>query len=490
MRYGIPLAITSLIVGGGVLSAQEVVPVPPPDPAPPSLSGQTPSLTLPSLSPSPTTQLTPTPPSGPAGPAAPYPSSPPPGTYGGPPTGPYGSLPPGPYGPYGPPPGPYGPYGPPPGPYGPYGPPPPLYRRAPLFSQGDPAGNPNFWLDVEALIWWSKSQPLSVPVVTTGPASQGANAGGIGVPGTASLNQPLNYGAAGGARLTLGGWCDVSHTWGIEGDLFSLGQQSTGFSVYDHSGNGSMVINEPVIGAPYSTQVSAPGVETGGVAVSSTSQFWGGGINGLYNLMRRDGWTVNLMGGFRYLQLNEQINIVANSGLFTTTTYTDNMGNTLATAPPGSTVAVIDHFGTRNDFYGGQVGVKFQYMSDRWSVNGMTTLALGGTHESVSVNGVTNVYPVNAAPVYLLGGNYATLQSGRYWEDRFAAVPGFQLTLGYQFTPFIRGTIGYNFLLISNVVRPGNQIDNTYDGVVHPLVPMTNTSYWTQGINLGLQVSF
>jgi hypothetical protein len=141
------------------------------------------------------------------------------------------------------------------------------------------------------------------------------------------------------ARLTLGGWCDVSHTWGIEGDLFSLGQQSTGFSVYDHSGNGSLVINEPVIGAPYSTQVSAPGVETGGVAVSSTSQFWGGGINGLYNLMRRDGWTVNLMGGFRYLQLNEQINIVANSGLFTTTTYTDNMGNTLATAPPGSTVA-------------------------------------------------------------------------------------------------------------------------------------------------------
>jgi hypothetical protein len=70
------------------------------------------------------------------------------------------------------------------------------------------------------------------------------------------------------------------------------------------------------------------------------------------------------------------------------------------------------------------------------------------------------------------------------------AVPGFQLTVGYQFTPFIRGTIGYNFLLISNVVRPGNQIDNTYDGVVHPLVPMTNTSYWTQGINLGLQVSF
>ena len=39
-------------------------------------------------------------------------------------------------------------------------------------------------------------------------------------------------------------------------------------------------------------------------------------------------------------------------------------------------------------------------------------------------------------------------------------------------------------------MRPGNQIDNTYDGAVHPIVPMKSSSYWSQGLRLGLQISF
>jgi hypothetical protein len=50
--------------------------------------------------------------------------------------------------------------------------------------------------------------------------------------------------------------------------------------------------------------------------------------------------------------------------------------------------------------------------------------------------------------------------------------------------------MGYDFIYLSSVLRPGNQIDNTYDGVTHPLVPMKTSGYWTQGLNLGLQFSF
>ena len=365
-----------------------------------------------------------------------------------------------------------------------------MYGRRPAFFQGDPAGNPNILLVAESLVWWSKGQPLPVPLITTGPASQGSNAGALGAPGTTSLDQPLRYGAAGGIWLSLGGWFDPNHRWGMEGELFTLGQQTAGFSAYDRSGTGGFVINEPVSGAPYVTQVSAPGVETGGVSVHSSSQFWGGGFNGLFNVFRRDGLTVTALAGFRYLELEEHLDVVANSALFTQTTYTDNLGNTLASAPPGSTVSVIDQFQTRNEFYGGQVGVRFQYITGRWSLSGTETLAIGATHESVTINGSTNVYPVNGAPVYLSGGNYATAQIGHYAMDRFAVNPGVQLTLGYQITPFIRATVGYNFLYLSSVVRPGNQIDNTYDGVVHPIVPMTTSSYWSQGLRLGVQISF
>jgi hypothetical protein len=456
MRHGMPLAIPWLVVVAGFLPAQERIPLPTPDPAPAG------SLPPP---PSPPSSQAPAPPAGP-----PQPYAPPPGSDLPPPQPIYS------------PPGPYAPYPPPPGLYPPPDPPP--------FVVPNPINNPSLWLGVEGLVWWSKNQPLSVPIVTTGPASQGANAGNLGMPGTTSLDSPLNYGVAGGVRLFAGGWFTIDHTIGVDGSLFILGQQSAGFSVIDRSGVGDLVINEPVNGSPFNTQVSAPGVESGSVIVDARSRFGGGDLNVLLNLYRGNSWSINLLGGYRYLQLDESLTITANSNLFTTTTYTDNMGNVLATAPPGSAVTVIDQFGTRNQFNGGQVGSQFQYVWRRLSINGTAKLAIGDTHEVISINGNTTVFPVNAAPVPLTGGNYASLQIGRYSTDRFALAPEFQLNLGYQLTPCIRAQIGYDFLYLSSVARPGNQIDNTYDGVTHPLVPMASSSFWIQGLTLGLQLNF
>jgi len=352
------------------------------------------------------------------------------------------------------------------------------------------AGDPNFWIGTDVLLWWTKNQPLPVPLLTTGPASQGANAGALGSPGTASLDGPLHNDLEGGFRLSLGGWFTPSHAFGMDGSIFFMGQQNSGFSAYDRSGTGAFVINEPVAGAPFVTQVSAPGVDTGGATVNAYTRFWGADTNLLLNLYRSNGLTVNLLGGFRYLQLQETINITANSEMLTATNYTDNVGNVLVSAPAGSGVTVFDQFGTRNDFYGGQIGTQIEYILDRWSFGGVGTIAIGTTHETVFVNGFTNVYPTNAAPVSLLGGNYATLQTGRYSMDHFAVAPSVQLNLGYQFTPCIRGQIGYDFMYLSSVVRPGTQIDNTYDGVVHPIVPMSNSSFWAQGINISVRFSY
>src|SRR5262249_37601576 len=57
-------------------------------------------------------------------------------------------------------------------------PPPPQYLPAvvPVVC-GDPVCNPSLWVSVEALGWWVKNQPLSVPVLTTGPAVLGSLAG-------------------------------------------------------------------------------------------------------------------------------------------------------------------------------------------------------------------------------------------------------------------------------------------------------------------------
>ena len=131
-----------------------------------------------------------------------------------------------------------------------------------------------------------------------------------------------------------------------------------------------------------------------------------------------------------------------------------------------------------------------QYAIDRFFVTATGKLAMGGVQQTVTVRGSTDVLPINGEPISYAGGTYATLQTGRYTANRFAWSPQLQLNLGYQFTPFIRATIGYNFLYLSSVLRPGNQIDNFYDGITRPFVPMATSSYWTQGISLGVQFSF
>ena len=98
----------------------------------------------------------------------------------------------------------------------------------------------------------------------------------------------------------------------------------------------------------------------------------------------------------------------------------------------GSGVSVIDKFDTHNEFYGGQVGARVQYLWNRFTFDATGLLALGGTHESVNVNGSTNVYPTNAPPVSYPGGNYATLQLGHYDVNRFAFAPEMRFNFGYQ----------------------------------------------------------
>jgi hypothetical protein len=64
------------------------------------------------------------------------------------------------------------------------------------------------------------------------------------------------------------------------------------------------------------------------------------------------------------------------------------------------------------------------------------------------------------------------------------------VNVGYQLGPTVRAWLGYDFLYWTSVLRPGNQIDSTFDGVTHPLVPMVSSPFWAQGIDLGVRFDF
>ena len=112
----------------------------------------------------------------------------------------------------------------------------------------------------------------------------------------------------------------------------------------------------------------------------------------------------------------------------------------------------------------------------------------------VLVDGVRLAYRDrgDGAPVVVVHG---TPSYSHEWRD---VVPEVGINLGYQFTNHIRGFIGYNFLYWSNVVRPGNQIDQAVNpNLIPPSIPggpsrptfdFHGSDFWAQGINFGLDI--
>src|SRR5205814_1458473 len=87
-------------------------------------------------------------------------------------------------------------------------------------------------------------------------------------------------------------------------------------------------------------------------------------------------------------------------------------------------------------------------------------IAVGVNHETVDRFGTTTVTTPGVAPVTLpLGFVVQPSNAGRRSEDRFAVGLPSQLLLGYQVTDGLSAFIGYDFIYITSVARPGDQID-------------------------------
>ena len=89
---------------------------------------------------------------------------------------------------------------------------------------------------------------------------------------------------------------------------------------------------------------------------------------------------------------------------------------------------------------------------------------------------------------------------GQYETDSFATVPQVQVNFGYDWKPWLRGTVGYRFLYWSQVARAGEQIDTDInlsqldpDGLVgepRPEFEFVLSDFWAHGLNVGLECWF
>src|SRR5208283_5922230 len=101
-----------------------------------------------------------------------------------------------------------------------------------------------------------------------------------------------------------------------------------------------------------------------------------------------------------------------------------------------------------------------------------------------------------------LPGGFLALPSnmGIHDSSQFSVVPELGITVGFDLSPQLRATLGYDVVYWDAVARPGYQIDQNIDPRQFPPPAITNATrpafilhtsdYWAQGLNLGLDLRF
>src|SRR5579864_71810 len=371
---------------------------------------------------------------------------------------------------------------------------------------GDPLGPwwNRFYGSAEFLMWWM-SNATSPPLLATAP-TRPTNVSPIPAGTTllfdgSSLYPTLHY----GTRLTAGWWIDPCGMNAIEASVFYLGP--TYLNQNFDAANFGGVLFRPfhVVNAGaanngnFSENVNEPG-GAGSVAITGYSSLWGAEIDYRRKMCCCCNGHIDFLFGFRYLSLNEQLQV------------TESFGDPNLPLAPGNSVigTLTDRFSTRNDFYGLQIGISGERRFGPWELDGTVKLAYGYTSQVVTIFGQQNV--VAALPPQPIGtfpGGLLALNSniGTWPTSTFSIGPEVDLNIGYYITPRLKLFVGYSSLLWTGVLRPGDQIDTNIDATripnfngaqaggapfvptnaPNPAVPFRRTDLWVQGINFGLQ---
>src|SRR5207248_7797960 len=130
--------------------------------------------------------------------------------------------------------------------------------------------------------------------------------------------------------------------------------------------------------------------------------------------LRKGGYCrINLLSGFRYLNLNEGLAI---------TDITDTTS--------GNHFFDTDQFSTRNQFYGGQIGVRTFFGRRRLNLEIDGKVAMGSNRQSVEINGASS-NNLNS-PLNSRAGILALITNiGLYHRQEFTVVPEVKAQLTY-----------------------------------------------------------
>lgn len=339
----------------------------------------------------------------------------------------------------------------------------------------DLCGPTYWWLDVDFTFGWRRGK--GYPTLVTGEPD------GI-LPGAEQLYKAGNETSqmTPGMRLDFGTWVDHCQVLGIGGRFWFLGKDTGNYSVTSDQ--------QPVIARPFydfdndqadALLVAFPGLRSGNLNVWATNEVLGADFYARMLLLNTCNGRVDLIGGYQFSRINDDFRIVSN-----TLALADDGG-----IIEGTTFRIGDQFNTRNEFQGGSIGLMWERECCGWTWNVMGKVGLGNMRQTAIVNGFNTVTVPGQSPVTEPGGLLtAETNIGEDSRDEFCAIPEINLSLSYRIRPCLSLSVGYNFMYWSDVLRPGDIIDTTIDTDgdlnTRPMLVFNSSSYWVQGLNLGL----
>jgi Putative beta barrel porin-7 (BBP7) len=217
--------------------------------------------------------------------------------------------------------------------------------------------------------------------------------------------------------------------------------------------------------------------------------------------------------GFRYFQFKEAFDVSSQYTIFRPNGVTDvqniNVNGNVVSAPIALNYptpininsASNDQIKVYNHFIGPQIGINADYHYNRWSVMTGFNLGIGVMHQVAKISSSTTqtvkteTSTQNAAGQITSTTNTSTTNSaggllfspvdvGQYSRNQFGLLPEINAKLGFKATERIKLTVGYDFLLLANVLRAPNQTQ---------LIPYSNNLNYTannqtQSANQTLQI--
>ena len=236
---------------------------------------------------------------------------------------------------------------------------------------------------------------------------------------------------------------------------------------------------------------------TGSFRAESAARLGGANARIVSNRVHTRELTIDLFAGIRYLDLDESL-------LLTQTTQATNSGIVLlngTTYGPGVPLTITDRFRTRNQFYGGELGGRAELRQGFGFLAVTPSIAFGPVHQTAQASGSSSVPGVE-----LPGGLYAVTggNAGRDVTNRFAVMTEIRTEVGIYLTGSSRLSVGYDFLYLGSVARPGEQIDyvvntrlvpttrrfGSLSGVASPLPTAGRTDFYAHALRVAFELRY